>query len=107
MEPETAVNLTLFLQRLGERYSRPATIYLLGGSALRLLGSPRVTLDVDYTIELAPEDAARFQAVLVELAAEMRLDVEDVPLAEFIPSTGSARPTTRSRAVRPIGGLCL
>ena len=68
MEPVTAVNLRSFMQRLGERYPGPATIYLLGGSALCLLGSPRVTLDVDYTVEVAPEDAARFQAVLAECA---------------------------------------
>ena len=48
MEPITAAVLRLFLQRLGARYPRPATLYLLGGSALCLLGSPRVTLDVDY-----------------------------------------------------------
>jgi hypothetical protein len=84
-EPITATNLKLFLQCLGERCPGPATLYLLGGSALCLLGSPRVTLDVDYTAEVAEEDTARFQAVLTELAAEMGLDLEDVPLAEFIP----------------------
>jgi hypothetical protein len=40
MEPVTTTNLKLFLQRLGERCSRPATLYLLGGSALCFLGSP-------------------------------------------------------------------
>lgn len=85
MEPVTAVTLKAFLQRLGERCPGPATFYLLGGSALCLLGSPRTTLDVDYTFEVAPEDADRFQAALTELSAEMRLDLEDVPLAEFIP----------------------
>ncbi len=103
MEPVTAVNLRSFLQRLGERYPGPATIYLLGGSALCLLGSPRVTLDVDYIVEVAPEDAARFQAVLAELAAEMRLDLEDVPLAEFIPLPPKAR--ERRRAVGRFGQL--
>ena len=85
MEPVTTTNLKLFLQRLGERCPGPAALYLLGGSALCLLGGPRVTLDVDYTAEVADEDFARFQAVLAELAAEMRLDLEDVPLGEFIP----------------------
>jgi hypothetical protein len=32
-----------FLQRLGERYSHPATLYLLGGGALCFLGNPRRT----------------------------------------------------------------
>ncbi len=96
MESVTAANLKLFLQRLGKRYPGPATIYLLGGSALCLLGSPRVTLDVDYTIEVAPEGAARFRAVLAELAAEMQLDLEDVPLAEFVPLPPGARERRRS-----------
>ena len=103
MESVTAANLKLFLQRLGERYPGPATIYLLGGSALCLLGSPRVTLDVDYTVEVAPEDTARFQAVLAELATEMRLDLEDVPLAEFIPLPPGAR--ERRRAIGRFGQL--
>jgi len=85
MEPVTAVNLEAFLQRLGERYPHPATLYLLGGSALCLLGSPRTTVVVDYAVEVEPEEKTQFQAALAELAAEMRLDLEDVPLAEFIP----------------------
>jgi hypothetical protein len=103
MESVTAANLKSFLQRLGERYPGPATIYLLGGSALCLLGSPRVTLDVDCIVEVAPEDTARFQAVLAELAAEMRLDLEDVPLAEFIPLPPGAH--ERRRAVGRFGRL--
>lgn len=103
MEPVTAANLKSFLQRLGERYPGPATIYLLGGSALCLLGSPRTTLDVDYIVEVAPEDVARFRSILTELAAEMRLDLEDVPLAEFIPLPPGAR--ERRRAVGRFGHL--
>lgn len=85
MEPVTAANLKAFLRRLGERYPHPARLYLLGGSALCLLGSPRTTLDVDYTVDVEPEQAAHFEAVVGVLAAEMRLDLEEVPLAEFIP----------------------
>lgn len=33
---------------VGQRYQQSATLLLLGGSALRLLGSPRPTLDIDY-----------------------------------------------------------
>lgn len=85
MEPVTTANLKSFFQRLGQRYTGPARVYLLGGSALCLLGNPRTTLDVDYTVEVAPEDAARFQAAVTELAAEMRLDLEDIPFDEFVP----------------------
>jgi len=103
MEPVSAANLRLFLQRLGERCPGPTTLYLLGGSALCLLGSPRVTLDVDYTAEVGKEDADHFQAVLVKLAAEMQLDLEDVPLAEFVPLPPGTR--ERHRAVGRFGQL--
>jgi hypothetical protein len=45
MEPVTSAALKTFLQRLGELYPNPAEFYLLGGSALCLLGNPRETLD--------------------------------------------------------------
>ena len=37
-----------FLARLGSHYLKESTLYLLGGSALILLGSSRDTLDIDY-----------------------------------------------------------
>jgi hypothetical protein len=37
-----------FLTRLGSRCPKQATLYLLGGSAMILLGSSRDTLDIDY-----------------------------------------------------------
>ena len=85
MEPVTQTVLQSFLRRLGERYPGQGTLYLLGGCALGLLGNPRTTVDVDYTLELEPESLAQFQEILAELAAEMHLDVEEVPLAEFVP----------------------
>ena len=103
MEPVTAANLKTFLRHLSERYPGPAIFYLLGGSALCLLGSPRTTLDVDYTFEVAPEDVERFQAALDELSAEMRLDLDNVPLAEFIPLPPKAR--ERRRTVGRFGQL--
>lgn len=55
MEPVTPQTLTEFLTRLGEHYSNPATLYLLGGSALLLLGNSRQTLDIDFTTDLDPQ----------------------------------------------------
>jgi hypothetical protein len=85
MEPITTEILHAFLRRLGERVSKPASLYLLGGSALCLLGSPRATLDVDYDLDLLPDERAALESAMAELAIEMRLDVEPVPLAEFAP----------------------
>jgi hypothetical protein len=60
MERVTVDALHAFLRVLGERLSGAATLYLLGGSTLTLLGNPRTTVDVDYTFEaerwLALED---------------------------------------------------
>jgi hypothetical protein len=47
MEPVTSEVLHEFFQRLSERYPGGGEFYLLGGSALCLLGNPRETLDVD------------------------------------------------------------
>ena len=85
MEPVTLDLLLEFLHRLGERFPFPGSVYLLGGSALCLLGNPRVTQDVDYTYELNPEAAQTFENVVAKLADEMHLDLESVPLGEFIP----------------------
>jgi len=77
--------LMTLLARLGERCVQETRLYLLGGSALRLLGSPRETLDVDYTADVPPEMAQAFQQAMTQLADEFHLDLEEVPLAEFVP----------------------
>lgn len=51
MEPVTLATLQTFLRRLGERFMGAGDLYLLGGSALCLLGNPRTTVDIDYTFE--------------------------------------------------------
>jgi len=70
---------------MGQRSVKPAKLYLLGDGALCLLGSPRTTVDVDLDLELPVKDKAQFEAMINELAQDMRLDVEMVPLAEFAP----------------------
>ena len=98
MEPVTSDVLLEFLHRLGNRFPHAGVVYLLGGSALCLLGNPRVTQDVDYTYELESEVALAFEDTVAELAAEMHLDLESVPLGEFIPLPPHARERRR-----PIG----
>jgi len=62
-----------FLARLGERYEKPATLYLLGGSALLLLGSPRPTIDIDY---LGVSTQPTLPQVRKRLVQHLKLDVE-------------------------------
>jgi hypothetical protein len=85
MEPVTPETLTEFLTRLGERYSNQATLYLLGGRALLLLGNPRQILDIDYTPDLDPQRQKALETNMNQLAAQYRLDFEAVPIAEFVP----------------------
>lgn len=101
MEPVTPHTLTEFLTRLGERYNNPATLYLLGGSALLLLGNLRQTLDIDYTTDLNPQQQQGLETVMTELAAQYRLDIEAVPIAEFVPLPPGAE--TRRRFIGRFG----
>ena len=84
-EPVTPAAILSFLQRLGERWQSPSTLYLLGGGALCLLGNLRETRDLDYTVEAVPETLNQLQATVSKLAMEMQLDLEEVPLGEFVP----------------------
>ena len=92
-----------FVERLGGRYSGSATLLLLGGSALCLLGNPRRTLDIDYLAAGPIDQVAELQATVDTLAAEMKLEVEVVPLGEFIPLPDGAE--SRHRQVGQFGGL--
>lgn len=74
-----------FLARLGERYEKPATLYLLGGSALLLLGSPRPTIDIDYLGTDIPSQMEELQLTIRQVADEMHIDVEAIPFQDFIP----------------------
>jgi hypothetical protein len=103
VEPVTVENLRTFLERLGERYQGSATLYLLGGGALCLLGNPRVTVDVDYWYAVSSEGEARFKAAVEKLAEEMHLDVEDVPLDEFVPFPSGAY--DRRQLIGRFGGI--
>lgn len=98
MEPVTSGVLLEFLRRLGDLFPHAGVVYLLGGSALCLLGNSRVTQDVDYTYELETGVTLAFERAVAELAAEMHLDLESVPLGEFIPLPPQARERRR-----PIG----
>lgn len=103
MEPVTSKALREFLKSLSERYPGRGTFYLLGGSALLLLGSPRETRDVDYMVEPSPETDASLRSALEALAAELQLELELVSLGEFIPLPPQAH--ERRRLVGRYGQL--
>ena len=77
MESVTAQALERFFERLGEEISAPTKFFLVGGSALCLLGSPRETLDIDYFIE---GETFEVQQGVKELSTELKLDLESVPI---------------------------
>jgi len=74
-----------FLEELGRRFERPASIYVFGGSAILLLGGPRSTFDVDFTFTIEAERADQLRQTIQTLAAEMDLDLEESEPAEFMP----------------------
>ncbi len=79
-----------FLNRLGAQYQEPVTLYLLGGGALCLLGSPRRTMDIDCTLDSTKDVSVDFIQTLESLADAMRLEVEIIPIDEFVPVPAGA-----------------
>ena len=67
----------------------PDELYLIGGAALCLLGNPRTTLDLDFVGNDLPTAAERtlgtLRGELEKLADELQIEVEAVPLEQFIP----------------------
>ncbi|MBK7779669.1 MAG: hypothetical protein IPJ58_02555 [Ardenticatenia bacterium] len=72
-----------FLNGLGQRQTEPEILVLLGGSALLLLGSQRTTLDIDYVGDDLVQTA--FQDTIHEVATELELYADPVPIAHFVP----------------------
>jgi hypothetical protein len=94
-----------FLQRLGDRYTGSGVLYLLGGGALCLMGSPRRTLDIDYTLEVPSGEADDLQTTIEVLAEEMKLELEAILFDEFIPLPEGA--SKRHHQVGQFGGLAV
>lgn len=92
-----------FLDKLGKRVPDTTALYLLGGSALCLLGSPRPTLDIDYVGDDLKKDG--FQILMEEIAQEIGLDVEAVPIDRFIPALIGSR--ERNQYYRTFGNVAV
>lgn len=89
-----------FFERLSKQYPHPTSLYLLGGGALCLLGSPRRTVDIDFTTK---EPSNEFKKIVELVAQELRLEVEIIPIEEFIPLPVEA--ATRHKVVDQFGDL--
>jgi hypothetical protein len=71
------------LQELGTRVPANSQLVLVGGSALALLGSPRLTIDIDFVgDDIHPSPLHK---TVMQIAREMKIHVEPVPLDRFIP----------------------
>lgn len=77
------------LQALGKRVPSRTRLVLVGGGALALLGSPRLTLDIDFVgDDVRP---SKLHRSIIEIARELEIHAEPVPLDRFIPlPAGSA-----------------
>lgn len=67
-------SLDALLRATAQRYREPATLILLGGCALALLGNPRPTLDIDYVGDDLEKN--ELQQVIERIAGEMQIEIE-------------------------------
>jgi len=82
------------LQNMGERVPPHSQLILIGGGALTLLGSLRLTIDIDFIgDDVHPSELHRS---IMQIAREFEIHVEPVPLERFIPlPDGSAERNIR------------
>ncbi|MEA3439344.1 MAG: DUF6036 family nucleotidyltransferase [Chloroflexota bacterium] len=94
-----------FFNKLSQYYDSPANIYLLGGSALCLLGSPRRTIDIDITLDSSLENKIELDEAIKSVADKMHLELEIIPISEFIPVPDGSH--LRHRLIERIGSMSL
>ncbi len=71
------------LETLGKRVPASSRLVLVGGSALALLGSSRLTIDIDFVgDDVSPTELHR---IIMQAAKELKIFVEPVPIEKFIP----------------------
>jgi len=82
------------LQSIGKRVPPSSRLVLIGGSALTLLGSPRLTIDIDFVGDDVHPN--KLHQTIMQIARELKIHVEPVPLERFIPlPKGSAERNIR------------
>ena len=82
-------SLSRLFTAVGARLAEPANLYVLGGGALMLLGSPRRTRDLDVVgaIFQVHQPGSPLQTVIEQVAREMKIGVDPIPFDEFIPNS--------------------
>lgn len=71
------------LNQLGKRLPPSSQLTLIGGSAMLLLGNPRLTMDIDFVgDDVNPSELHR---QILQIARELKIQMEAVPLDRFIP----------------------
>lgn len=71
------------LQILGERVPPSSRLLLVGGSALALLGSPRLTIDIDFIgDDVSP---SQLDKIIMQVARELKIYIEPIAIERFIP----------------------
>lgn len=75
--------IRFILHTLGKHVATPTRLYLIGGSALALLGSRRLTIDIDFIgDDISPSEAHKS---IIQTAKELKIFLEPVALEKFIP----------------------
>jgi len=75
--------LNSVLTTIGERVPPFSQLTLIGGSALILLGSPRLTVDIDFVgDDIHPNELHR---QIIQIAKELKIQMDPVPLERFVP----------------------
>jgi len=83
--------ITEFLKQLGNRFHRPARIYLVGGTTLVFEQLRQQTLDIDVVLEVSAGDHGKLVQAIRELKDSLSINVEEASPGDFIPlPTGSA-----------------
>ncbi len=88
MSPRQSVDrerIWRFFEELGKRFRGAARIFLVGGTTTVFEGLRESTIDIDLTIEVAPEDHGALIAAIRDLRDELSVNVEEVSPGDFIP----------------------
>ena len=77
--------ITLLLGEVGQRFHRPARLYLVGGTSLVFEGYREGTLDVDLTIEVSADGHSELIRALQEIILALDMNIEEASPGDFIP----------------------